>query len=409
MALEVFEGSYDNFPGVPTLRLLAVSGREAPPCGAEYLEANIFPIDPADLFVERSRQWAQCGVPRQALRDARASIRTMWDDGPGGWTWEWIRQAQALERCGRDLAAALVYGVARFPCASTPVQREAHERQLAAYLRASSNFPLPFERTVLEVGYGGQSIAVPTHILTPRNASDDVPTVCFSGGVDTWKMDLHRMALLLVRSLGARVVSIDMPGTGESTVPLTPSADEVYGGVLGAVGGNRKAMWGMSFGGHWAAKLALRGVVNAAVDIGGPVGAISSHGGLLTSLPNGMTGIVAHAMNLDRIPDPAEAEALLARFSLRPQGLLEPGPHCAPLLVANGDADPYVPPEDTTVFRNFPSARVWLVRGGYHCVADRFPRLLVGAAGWLRAQLNGSDLGSWTLRAAGRAIRPPLA
>ncbi|WP_158104713.1 MULTISPECIES: hypothetical protein [Streptomyces] len=33
------------------------------------------------------------------------------------------------------------------------------------------------------------------------------------------------------------------------------------------------AYLGLSFGGHWAVKLAVRGVVDAAVNIGGPTGA----------------------------------------------------------------------------------------------------------------------------------------
>jgi hypothetical protein len=57
-----------------------------------------------------------------------------------------------------------------------------------------------------------------------------------------------------------RVAAIDMPGTGESGMALTADADAIYQELLATLAPTgRKAVLGVSFGGHWAAKLALLG------------------------------------------------------------------------------------------------------------------------------------------------------
>ena len=42
----------------------------------------------------------------------------------------------------------------------------------------------------------------------------------FSGGVDSWKMDLHGMIHELARDLPVRMIAFDLPGTGEKQVHL---------------------------------------------------------------------------------------------------------------------------------------------------------------------------------------------
>ncbi|MCB9797197.1 MAG: alpha/beta hydrolase [Alphaproteobacteria bacterium] len=370
--------------------------------------AFTFPLDPAELLAERAPQWLRSGLPRATLRQARSRIHEMWEDAPGGWAYEWSRLAEAHAARGQWLTASLVYGAARFPTASTPAAAEAHRQQLACHLRAAPRFACDFERIEVPVTLEGQGRRVPVHVFTPRGVGAGCPTVVFSAGVDTWKMDLHRLVTTLARLVGARVVALDMPGTGESDLALSPSGDLVYEAALDAIAEGRRAAFGLRFGGHWAARLALRGVVDAAVDVGGPVGAEAREAGLLTRLPNGMTGIVAHAMRLGHLPDVAEAERLLRAYSLPEQGLdLHRGG--VPMLVVNGDQDPYVPVGDTTVFRGRPDTEVWLVRGSGHCVPERFVRVLPAAAGWLRRQLHGPGWRSRLLEGLGRAILPPLA
>ena len=182
---------------------------------------------------------------------------------------------------------------AKFPCVVTAAQRHAYARQLECFQRASEGF----------------SIA---------------------------------------RISSCEVVAFDMPGTGESTLELSKDADLVYRAVIAACGGahRRTGIFGISFGGHWAAKLALKGDVDFAVNLGGPIAAASTDAALLVNLPNGMTGIVANAMRLPSLPTAAVVTSILEAFSLSAQGLLTPHALSAmsPMLVINGDDDPYVPP-----------------------------------------------------------------
>jgi esterase FrsA len=201
-------------------------------------------------------------------------------------------------------------------------------------------------------------------------------------------VELHTLALALAILGGFRVAAIDMPGTGESSVALTGNAHLVYEGVISALRGPPEtptAVWGFSFGGHWAAKIACRGTANAAVDMGGPIeGKVVQ----LDDLPNGMPGIVANALG---IQNPQRTAELVEQFSLSAQGLLK-SPATTPLLAFNGAHDPYIPAADTLAFRAWPKSEVWLFRDGYHCAADFIRRIVPAAVAWLRIQLYGASM-----------------
>lgn len=353
-----------------------------------------FPLDPAELFAERARQFRGWGIPRGVIERVRARIDDAWRDGAGGWTTEWVREGEAAERAGRSLLASACYGAAKFPSLVTAARREAYARQLACYLAAARGFPCAFERRELAVPYRGATTPVAAHLFSPRGTRGAAaPLVIVSGGVDTWKMELHRIALLFVQFGGFRVAAIDMPGTGESRIPLAPDADEVYRGVLEAVRGGaaRTASFGLSAGGPWAAKLVLTGAVDAGVDLGGPVGAAPRDGAALMRMPNGMPGIVANAVRLDALPPPEEAAKLVELFSLRGAGLLTPRA-TAPLLAVNGSDDAYVPAADLDVFRAFPNATVWSIPSATHCAAEKIVPVLLATVAWLRVQLRGDRL-----------------
>ena len=354
-----------------------------------------FPLDPAELFAERARQFRGWGIPRGVIERVRGRIDDAWHDGAGGWTPEWVREADAAEREGRLLLASACFGAAKFPSLVTAARRDAFARQRETYLAAAARgFPCGFERRELAVPYRGATTPVAAHLFSPRGKRGAAaPLVILSGGVDTWKMELHRIALLFVRLGGFRVAAIDMPGTGESAIPLAPDADEVYRGVLaGTRGGSaRTASFGLSAGGPWAAKLVLTGAVDAGVDLGGPVGAAPRDGAALMRMPNGMPGIVANAVGLEGLPPPDEAAKLVELFSLRASGLLTPRP-TAPLLAVNGSDDAYVPAADIDVFRTFPNATVWSIGGATHCAAEKIAPVLLAIVAWLRVQLHGRRL-----------------
>ncbi|WP_206061010.1 alpha/beta hydrolase [Nonomuraea basaltis] len=110
-----------------------------------------------------------------------------------GWVHEWSTLAAQYADDGRHDLAALAYGWAKFPTLADDAKRAALQRQLAQYELASARFPVSFERRVLEVPYQGTTTQVAVHLLAAPGLPADSPVVMVSGGVGSWKMDLHRL------------------------------------------------------------------------------------------------------------------------------------------------------------------------------------------------------------------------
>ena len=348
------------------------------------------------------------GISAATIAAVRQTVTDCWHDGPGGWTHEWTAHARLAEQAGKYLEAATLYGAAKFPVLATSARQRALQNQVRTYLAAAPSFPCRFERLLVPVAYRNVSVDVPVHVFQRRGALRPRPLVCLSGGVDTLKMELHRVALMLALLGGFRVAVLDMPGTGESPIALARDGDAIYRGVIGHLNhdGGRTAIMGISFGGHWAARLAFDGQVDAAVNIGGPVGFGPADASLVMALPNGMTGIIANALGLKNMPGQADAAALLSAFSIDRRRLDQL--HC-PLLVINGDQDPYIARQDTLGFEGVAGAHVWLVKGASHCAAEHFARVLIAAVGWLRVQLHGANAANRATAALSKALLPTLA
>ncbi|WP_189958608.1 alpha/beta hydrolase [Streptomyces alanosinicus] len=372
-----------------------------------------FDIAPAELFDERSRQFAAWGIPARTVARARAGITDMWGTGPRGWVPVWARLAQEAEAAGEWLSAAQIWGAARFPALATPERHEAYERQRAAYARVIAGRRLPvlpscpkamegprIARGTVELRLAGGMVSLPVHLMARRRRRRPGVLV-LSGGVDTWKVELHRMAVATALATGLLVVSVDMPGTGEAPGPLTPDGDLLLSALVGEIRrwrpGEPVAYLGLSFGGHWAVKLALRGVVDAAVDIGGPTGAGEPEEPIdVLALPYGMPGILGNALGLAALPEAAETDGMLAAFSLRRQGLLDHRVddvedaddagdvhNCVPLLAVNGAHDQFIPRGDTARLAALRNTTVWIVPGATHCAAEHIRPLLAATWAWL--------------------------
>lgn len=364
-----------------------------------------FQLSPAEVFAERTRQFLGAGVPKETLRRVRNRVADMWQPGPGGWCTEWSNEAQAFERAGAWLDAARCYGVARFPIVNTEERRIALQNQTRTFLTGAPDFPCSFERLMLEYdALDGSKVQAPVHLYGPRRERANI-LVVLSGGVDTGKTELHRLALLLVKLGGFAVAALDMPGTGESGLPLTADADAVYAKVIGTLSERRKVgIWGISFGGHFAAKLALRGLVDCAVDHGGPIG-VNRDGSSILSLPYGMAGTLCNARGLPALPSHDAAESVMQDFSLESLGLNRPRVP-APLLVLNGADDQYIPRADSLVFAGKENAEVLLVPGATHCAAEVFPRLVPTVVAWLGAKLGANKLRVALVGVIGKAVAP---
>jgi esterase FrsA len=348
-----------------------------------------FSIAPQALFDDRFEQFVALGVPRAEVEEMRGAITEMWSDAPGGWVFEWSRLAQRHLDDDRPHLASLVYGWAKFPCLANPARRQALANQVAAYLAAAPGFPVKFERRLLSTRFAGGTATLPVHLYSASGRYDDAPVLLISGGVDTWKMDIHGLCVAFAQRLGVTVLAFDQPGTGENPAALVLEADEMVLDLAmqaRAIGNGRVAHFGLSFGANYAAMTGLLGVVDASVVLGGPIDQAFAKDAL-EKPPYGMSDIVSNAMGFDRQPAVPEFVSAAARLSRR--ALLERSDN-APMLVINGADDYFVPQADTRVFEGRPRTEAHLIAGAGHCARSKLPDVMALAFRWLPGQIGAA-------------------
>ena len=334
---------------------------------------------------ERHSQMVNTGLPVQDVDAMRAAITGMWVDEPGGWVHEWSGLAARYAETGSHDLAALAYGWAKFPTLADGARRTALARQVEQYLLAAPGFGVAFRREVLDLPYRGGTTEVPVHVLAPSGAAARGPVLLVSGGVDSWKMDLHGLLVVLCLHAGLRVLAFDIPGTGESQVPMSPDGAEIVRGLIGharTLGNGVVVHVGISMSGHYSARSGLAGEADAAVVLGGPVEEAFAQGRLSRF---GMDGIVGNALGYDQQPPHEELAATQAAFSLRP--LLDQAGQ-APMLVVNGADDVHVPQADTLVFEGRRDTEVHLLAGTGHCAVTKLPEVLQIISEWLPRTLS---------------------
>ncbi|WP_230312950.1 alpha/beta hydrolase [Nakamurella alba] len=313
----------------------------------------------------------------------------MWADGPGGWCFEWSRIADRYAESGQPWLASLAYGGARYPCLADRPKAIAMQHQIEQYVRASEEFPVTFERRTVTTVVSGEVVEVPVHLLAGRDATAATPVLLVSGGVDTWKMDLHQMWIAYVLGAGVRVLAFDHPGTGELThVPLTRDSAAVVDGFVAyarTLTTGKVGHLGFSFGGWFAAHSSLTEAVDAAVVIGGPVTTASFGPGHFHELAQSMGGIVGNAFGF--AGPPTDAQFLSHAGTLALDDLVAAGRACRTLVI-NGDDDPHVPSADLDLWRGFAQADVRVIPGGTHCAMNKLDELLPTVISWLRSALH---------------------
>jgi esterase FrsA len=344
-----------------------------------------YDIDAAAMFDDRTDQFEKFGIPLDEIKDVRSATTDMWADAPGGWVYEWSRLAEQYAERGEHRMASLIYGCAKFPCLTDPARATAMQHQLEQFELAAKDFPVVFERRIISVPYRGSSVEIAVHLYSAEGVYAGRPVLIASGGVDTWKMDIHPWWVGFTQGAGVTTMAFDHPGTGETAIPLDDHADEVIRGLADyarALGNGKVAHFGVSFGANFAAMSGLSGIVDAAIDLGGPVvGAFGSDN--VQKLPFGMHDILGNAMHWDHSPTLNELSVGLERLSR--QELIAQQRNSA-MLVVNGADDYFVPQSDTLVFAGRPNTEVHLIEGTGHCAMSKAPEVVPKIIGWLAAQ-----------------------
>jgi esterase FrsA len=182
-----------------------------------------------------------------------------------------------------------------------------------------------------------------------------------------------------------RVLAFDIPGTGESAIPLAPDSTEMVDSLVAharELGDGTVAHLGISMGGWFSAASGLAGSVDAAIVLGGPVESSFAAG---RTFRFGMADIVANAFGFGSPPSEAEMEQRRTQMSLRP--LLDQDIN-APMLVINGADDVHVPQQDTLVFRGRRDTRVELLAGTGHCAVSKLGEAVQLMVDWLNETIG---------------------
>lgn len=343
-----------------------------------------WPIDPQELFHERYPQMTR-GLDPADVDAVRASIKRMWVDEPGGWVYEWSQLAKRYAGEGRHDLATATYGWAKFPTLANDASRRALQHQLAQYELWSRAFPVDHERRVLQLPIGNSTTPVAVNIFSPKGAAPDTPVLLASGGVDSWKMDLPQIFLAFAQHAGLRVIAFDIPGTGESQIPMSAASVQIVSGLVAeakSLGARKVGHLGISMGGYFSARSGLAGEVDAAIVLGGPVEAAFAPKGVASF---GMTDIVGNALGFNQRPQLEDVTRALSDFSLRPLLDLQAN---APMLVVNGADDVHVPQHDTLVFEGRKDTVVELLADTGHCAVTRLDEVIPKMIGWMARRLR---------------------
>jgi len=329
------------------------------------------------------------------------------------WAEKWVEVGLEYEGKGDALATAgnlkgageayyLAYDycrIGRYPCASTSGKKQAYRHSLRAFRKAAKYFDVPLE--IVELPFRGGKLVgylqIPPGVKTP-------PVVCHWGGVDGWKEDRQR-ANAVLHPMGIATLVLDMPGTGENSVLyLDPDAERTYSAWFDYlaqrkdVDGGRIGVWGGSFGGYWAARLAHTEAkrLKAAVFHGGNVHfgfqekwlAPAFTRGASTYLfgPGSMLEARSQAVGVNTMEEFIKAVGALSLVDL---GLIDKP--SAPILCINGKLDDQAPIDDIYLLMEHgdpKSARVY-PRGGHMGRTPGMPEdeITKTVTKWLRSRL----------------------
>ncbi len=314
------------------------------------------------------------------VREALGSLKSLnRDEWASAWSaigdrhLEQGRSADASDRAGASKHykyAFEYYLFARFPLENSRGKVKAYAKALEAFAAYAKLQDPPIE--IVRIPFEGKEIVGVLRL--PRDVRP-APLVLTIGGLDGRKENASfRNDAYLAHGVG--YFSFDMPGTGQSTIRrVAPGAEREFTRVLDYIAtyadldATRVVVYGGSWGGHWAARLAYteRERIRGAVVQGGPVHeyfqpkwqrkAIGTREYLFELFE--ARAAIYGAKTLD------EFLAYGPKMSLKTAGWLDKP--SAPMLVINGIRDTQVPVEDLfLLMRSGSPKEVWINPQGGH-------------------------------------------
>jgi esterase FrsA len=301
------------------------------------------------------------GLDPGDVREALASVKTRdkdeWAAAFMGVADRYFNEAKSLEKTDPTKANAdyirawRLYSFGRWPFPASPGKQRAYARAIEAFLAHARFWDPPLE--VVHIPFEGSEIIA--YMRLPKNAKGPVPLVIAVNGLDSRKEDLSE-SFSAILPFGVGFLAVDGPGTGQSPVKASPTADRMLSRVIDYVQSRpevdktRLAVHGVSWGAYWAAKLSIveRARLKGASAQSPPVDTFFQKDFLMNSLLGNREYLfdqVPALMNIfDGVTTVDELAANLEKMSLVKQGLL--GKPTTPMLIIAGVLDTQVPISD---------------------------------------------------------------
>jgi pimeloyl-ACP methyl ester carboxylesterase len=300
------------------------------------------------------------GIKPEDAREALGMLKSLdRDEWAAAWSQiadRYAAQADAAAASDPARADALylqawrVYSFARWPVPISPGKQRAYDRAIEMFQKHGRLQNPPVE--TWRIPFEGSEII--TYRQLPQGDAK-VPLVLAISGADSRKEDMaERFAPLLNYGIG--YVAVESPGTGQTPIKVSATADRMHSAVLDAiykmprVDTARVLLYGGSFGGYWAAKLAVteRDRLRAVVAQSPPVHIIFQPDfirrqtlGNREYLFDLAPALMSMGENIQTID---ELCAQFEKLSLVSQGIL--GKPTAPMLIIHGLHDTQVPMSD---------------------------------------------------------------
>jgi esterase FrsA len=282
-------------------------------------------------------QWCKVGLEYDSRGDAQAQ-----------------QGASAKEIADTYMMAFQYCSMGRYPVVTSPGKKEAYQHSLRIFRKAAKYFDPPLEA----VRYSCDELKLTGYLQIPKGVAKP-PVVMHWGGVDGWKENRQHASAVLHR-LGLATFTVDMPGTGEHPLKyIDPRAERTYSAAIDClvkrsdIDGTRIGVWGGSFGGYWAARLAYTEAnrIKGAVFHGSNVHygfqrewltpALTKTASTYLFGPASLFEARSTAMGVKTLEEFLQAAT---KLSLKDMGLLDQP--SAPILGINGKLDDQAPVQD---------------------------------------------------------------
>ncbi len=208
------------------------------------------------------------GLDPNDVREAFQSIHTRdkdeWAAGFMGVADRYMTEGKALQssdpgKADLDFVRAWrLYSFGRWPNEASPKKKISYAKAIEAFLAHAKMMDPPLE--VVHIPFEDKEII--GYMRLPKGAAGPVPMVLAVNGLDSRKEDLAE-SFGAILPLGAGFIAVDGPGTGQSPIKASPTADRMLSRVLDYLGArpevdkSRIAMHGVSWGAYWGTKMAI--------------------------------------------------------------------------------------------------------------------------------------------------------